>query len=198
LILAYEISENVPTLIMGDPTRLNQILINLVGNAIKFTKKGSIIILVSVMDNQLHFEIKDTGIGISKDKHESIFDAFKQAKESTTRYYGGTGLGLNISKQLVDLQDGRIWVESIEGEGSTFYFELPLTIPEANAVSQNFISEDKLKTMAKSLKGIRVLIAEDNPFNQMIAQDDLSYYIEDISLETVENGILAIFKELKS
>jgi hypothetical protein len=198
LILAYEISENVPTLIMGDPTRLNQILINLVGNAIKFTKKGSIIILVSVMDNQLHFEIKDTGIGISKDKHESIFDAFKQAKESTTRYYGGTGLGLNISKQLVDLQDGRIWVESIEGEGSTFYFELPLTIPEANAVSQNFISEDKLKTMAKSLKGIRVLIAKDNPFNQMIAQDDLSYYIEDISLETVENGILAIFKELKS
>jgi signal transduction histidine kinase/predicted negative regulator of RcsB-dependent stress response/ActR/RegA family two-component response regulator len=194
LILAYEISENVPTLIMGDPTRLNQILINLVGNAIKFTKKGSINILVSVMDNQLHFEIKDTGIGISKDKHEGIFDAFKQAKESTTRYYGGTGLGLNISKQLVDLQDGRIWVESIEGEGSTFYFELPLTIPEANAVSQNFISGDKLKTMAKSLKGIRVLIAEDNPFNQMIAQDDLSYYIEDISLETVENGVLAIEK----
>lgn len=194
MILAYEISENVPTLIMGDPTRLNQILINLVGNAIKFTEKGSVKIFVSATDSQLHFEIKDTGIGIPKDKHESIFGAFEQAKESTTRYYGGTGLGLNISKQLIDLQDGKIRIESFEGQGSTFSFELPLTIPEADTVSQNFISEDKLTTMAKSLKGIRILIAEDNPFNQMIAQDDLSYYIEDITIETVENGVFAIEK----
>ena len=194
LILSSEIDNDVPTLIMGDPTRLNQILINLVGNAIKFTKKGTVKILVSSIDNKLHFEIKDTGIGIPKDKHESIFGAFEQAKDSTTRYYGGTGLGLSISKQLVDLQNGKIWVESIENKGSTFSFELPLTIADANAVSQSFISEDKLKTMAKSLKGIRILIAEDNPFNQMIAQDDLSYYIEDISIETVENGVLAIEK----
>ena len=117
-----------------------------------------------------------------------------QAKESTTRYYGGTGLGLSISKQLVDLQDGKIWVESSEDKGSTFYFELPLTIPQSDAISQNFISEDKLKTMAESLKGIRILIAEDNPFNQMIAQDDLSYYIEDITIDTVKNGVLAIEK----
>jgi signal transduction histidine kinase/ActR/RegA family two-component response regulator len=194
LILSYNIDNNVPNLVMGDPTRLNQILINLVGNAIKFTEKGSVKIFVSATDSQLHFEIKDTGIGIPKDKHESIFGAFEQAKESTTRYYGGTGLGLNISKQLIDLQDGKIRIESCEGQGSTFSFELPLTIPEADTVSQNFISEDKLTTMAKSLKGIRILIAEDNPFNQMIAQDDLSYYIEDITIETVENGVFAIEK----
>jgi signal transduction histidine kinase/CheY-like chemotaxis protein len=194
LILSYEISENTPTLVMGDPTRLNQILINLVGNAIKFTEKGIVDILVSSVDNKLHFEIKDTGIGIPKDKHEHIFGAFEQAKESTSRYYGGTGLGLNISKQLIDLQNGKIWVDSIENKGSTFYFELPLTIPDSDAISQSFISEDKLKAMAKSLKGIRILIAEDNPFNQMIAQDDLSYFIKDISLDIVENGVLAIEK----
>lgn len=194
LILSYNIDNNVPFLIMGDPTRLNQILINLVGNAIKFTEKGKVKILVSSTDNKLHFEIKDTGIGISKSKHKTIFGAFEQAKDSTTRYYGGTGLGLNISKQLVDLQNGEIWVESLEGNGSTFYFELPLTIPETNAVSQNFISEKKLKAMTKSLKGIRILIVEDNPFNQMIAQDDLLYYIEDITIDTVENGVLAIDK----
>nr|WP_321237445.1 ATP-binding protein [uncultured Psychroserpens sp.] len=192
LILSYEISEDTPALVMGDPTRLNQILINLVGNAIKFTEKGTVDILVSSAGNQLHFEIKDTGIGIPKDKHESIFGAFEQAKESTSRYYGGTGLGLNISKQLVDLQNGKIWVESSENKGSTFYFELPLAIPETDAISQSFISEDKLKAMAKSLKGIRILIAEDNPFNQMIAQDDLSYYIENLTIDTVENGALAI------
>ena len=194
LVLSYKITEDVPTLVMGDPTRLNQILINLVGNAIKFTKKGSVKILVSSANNKLNFEIKDTGIGIPKDKHNTIFGAFEQAKESTTRYYGGTGLGLNISKQLVDLQNGKIWVESSEGKGSTFYFDLPLTIPEVDAVSQNYISEDKLKTMAESLKGIRILIAEDNPFNQMIAQDDLSYYLEDVIIDTVENGALAIEK----
>lgn len=194
LVLSYKITEDVPTLVMGDPTRLNQILINLVGNAIKFTKKGSVKILVSSANDKLNFEIKDTGIGIPKDKHNTIFKAFEQAKESTTRYYGGTGLGLNISKQLVDLQHGEIWLESTEGKGSSFYFDLPLTIPEVDAVSQNYISEDKLKTMTQSLKGIRILIAEDNTFNQMIAQDDLSYYIEDISIETVENGVLAIEK----
>ncbi|PKG44112.1 tetratricopeptide repeat-containing hybrid sensor histidine kinase/response regulator [Psychroflexus sp. MES1-P1E] len=194
LTLSYEISEDAPALIMGDPTRLNQILINLVGNAIKFTEKGNVKIFISSTNGQLHFEIKDTGIGIPKDKQKSIFESFEQAKGSTTRYYGGSGLGLSISKQLVDLQNGKIWVESSEGNGSAFYFDLPLTIPKTNAVGQRFISEDKLKTMAKSLKGIRILIAEDNPFNQMIAQDDLSYYIEDISIDTVENGMLAIDK----
>ena len=194
LILSYEIAEDVPTLVNGDPTRLNQILINLIGNAIKFTDKGNVDLLLSLHDDHLHFQIKDTGIGIPKDQLDSIFGAFEQAKETTTRYYGGTGLGLSISKQLVELQDGRIWVESSEGKGNTFYFDLPLAIPEIDAVSKDFISEDKLKAMAKSLKGIRILMAEDNPFNQMIAQDDLSYYIEGVTIDTVKNGVLAIDK----
>ncbi|MFT5229449.1 MAG: signal transduction histidine kinase/ActR/RegA family two-component response regulator [Urechidicola sp.] len=194
VILSYRISEEVPELVMGDPTRLNQILINLVGNAIKFTEKGKVELLLQVQDNHLNFKITDTGIGIPVDKQKTIFGAFEQAKSSTNRYYGGTGLGLSISKQLVELQNGKIGVQSIEDKGSTFFFELPLTIPEGNTVGQNFISKEKLKMMTDSLKGIRVLIAEDNPFNQMIAQDDLTFFIEGIQLVTVENGALAVDK----
>ncbi|MFT6686941.1 MAG: signal transduction histidine kinase/CheY-like chemotaxis protein, partial [Bacteroidia bacterium] len=194
VILSYRISEEVPELVMGDPTRLNQILINLVGNAIKFTEKGKVELLLQLKNNQLNFQVTDTGIGIPTDKQKTIFGAFEQAKSSTNRYYGGTGLGLSISKQLVELQNGKIGVQSIEDKGSTFFFELPLTIPEGNTVGQNFISKEKLKMMTDSLKGIRVLIAEDNPFNQMIAQDDLTFFIEGIQLVTVENGALAVDK----
>lgn len=194
LILSYEIAENVPVLVMGDPTRLNQILINLIGNAIKFTEKGSVAVSLKVEKNQLLFQIKDTGIGIPTNRQEHIFEAFEQAKESTSRYYSGTGLGLSISKQLVELQKGEIWVESVEGKGSDFYFKLPLVTPDANVVSQDVISEEKLKGMAASLKGIRILLVEDNPFNQMIAKDDLSFYVKNCTIDTVENGVLAVEK----
>jgi signal transduction histidine kinase/CheY-like chemotaxis protein len=194
LKLTVEVGSQIPDLVMGDPTRLNQILINLAGNAIKFTNKGAVTIILKVENQQLVFVVKDTGIGISKNQQKSIFSAFTQAKESTTRYYGGTGLGLSISKQLVELQQGRIWLESEPGSGSNFNVCLPLTIPEANATSQDLISEEELKAMAASLKGIRILIAEDNPFNQMIAQDDLSYYIDAVTITTVENGALAVEK----
>ena len=194
LNLNYQIDEDVPSLVMGDPTRLNQILLNLAGNAIKFTEKGSVDIQLQKVENQLRFSIKDTGIGIPKDKIKSIFGAFEQAKGSTSRHYGGTGLGLSISKQLVELQKGKIWVESEEGKGSTFMVELPIIAAATNAISQELITAEKLKTMASSLKGIRVLLAEDNEFNQMIAQDDLSYYIEDVKIDVVENGVLALEK----
>lgn len=194
LELSFTVSDEVPTPVMGDPTRLNQILINLVGNAIKFTEKGHVKIALNKRAEQLQFSVNDTGIGIPKDKLEHIFGAFEQAKGSTSRYYGGTGLGLSISKQLVELQDGKIWAESTEGQGSVFLVELPLNIPEANAISKKIISKENLKAMAASLKGIRILIAEDNPFNQMIAQDDLSYYLEDVTIDVVENGALAIDK----
>ena len=101
LQLNYQVDKNVPSLVMGDSTRLNQVLVNLVGNAIKFTEKGSVGISLTKVEDRLRFIIKDTGIGISKDKMESIFEAFEQAKDSTTRNFGGTGLGLSISKQLV-------------------------------------------------------------------------------------------------
>lgn len=192
LKLSYKATNNVPALVMGDPTRLNQILINLVGNAIKFTEKGTVDISLQVENEQLQFQIKDTGMGIPKNKQEHIFGAFEQAKNSTTRMYGGTGLGLSISKQLVELQKGNIWLESKEGEGSSFYVALPLHVAEEDAIGTDLISEEKLKAMTSSLEGIRVLIAEDNPFNQMIAQDDLSYYINGIYIKTVENGAMAV------
>lgn len=194
LKLSYKAATDVPALVMGDPTRLNQILINLVGNAIKFTEKGAVDISLHAENEQLQFQIKDTGIGIPKDKQVHIFNAFEQAKNSTTRNYGGTGLGLSISKQLVELQEGNIWLESNEGVGSSFYLALPLRIAKADAVGADLISEEKLKTMAASLEGIRILLAEDNPFNQMIAQDDLSYYIKGITFDIVENGALAVEK----
>jgi signal transduction histidine kinase/ActR/RegA family two-component response regulator/predicted negative regulator of RcsB-dependent stress response len=194
LQLNYHIEEEVPDLIMGDPTRLNQVLINLAGNAIKFTEKGSVDLFLKKENDQLRFIIKDTGIGIPKEKAETIFGAFEQAKDSTSRHYGGTGLGLSISKQLVELQQGKIWVESEDGQGSTFYFEIPLVIAAADAMSQDIITEDKLKMMASSLEGIRILLAEDNAFNQMIAQDDLSFYIEGVKIDLAENGALAVEK----
>lgn len=193
LQLSYEVAADVPKFVIGDPTRLNQILLNLAGNAIKFTEKGKVAISLTIEKQQLRFAIKDTGIGIATDKIEHIFKAFEQAKGSTSRFYGGTGLGLSISRQLVELQQGKIWAESNLGQGSTFYVTLPLTITSA-ALGQAIVSEEKLKTMMESLKGIRILIAEDNPFNQMIAQDDLSFYIENVKIETVENGALAIEK----
>ncbi len=192
--LNYQINDDVPSLVMGDPTRLSQILVNLVGNAIKFTEKGSVDILLCKENDRLRFAIRDTGIGIPKDQLESIFSAFEQAKGSTTRHYGGTGLGLSISHQLTELQNGKIWVESEEGKGSTFYVELPLFVAAADAIGKDLITEDRLKTMAASLKGIRILLAEDNAFNQMIAQDDLAFYIEEVTIDTVENGALAVEK----
>jgi CheY-like chemotaxis protein len=194
LQLTYQIDEDVPELIMGDPTRLNQILINLAGNAIKFTEKGSVAILLQKENDRLRFSIKDTGIGISPDKIGNIFGAFEQAKDSISRHYGGTGLGLSISKQLVELQQGKIWVESEEDKGSTFFFELPLVVAAAEAYSQDLITEERLKMMTDSLEGIRILIAEDNPFNQMIAQDDLAFYIKNVKIDVVENGAQAVEK----
>ena len=123
-----------------------------------------------------------------------LFGAFEQAKDSTNRNYGVTGLGLSISKQLVELQHGKIWVESEEGTGSTFYFELPIVATAVDTIDEDLISGDRLKTMAASLKGIRILLAEDNEFNQMIAQDDLSYYIDEVKIEVAGNGALAVEK----
>ena len=195
LLLSFEVKPDVPELVMGDAARLNQILLNLVGNAIKFTEKGNVDISLSRTGGSLKFCIKDTGIGIPENKLKSIFDAFEQASTSTTRKYGGTGLGLNISQQLVQAQNGKIWVESEEGAGSKFYFELPLVKVSINATSdEELMTADKLADMAKSLKGMRILLAEDNDFNQMIATDDLEFYIEGLHLDIASNGAEALAK----
>ena len=131
LELLCDVHRNVPDQVIGDPSRLRQVLVNLVGNALKFTEEGEVLLTVGLeSQNQhdvvLHVAVRDTGIGIAPDKQQSIFSPFIQADGSTTRRFGGTGLGLTISSQLVELMGGRLWVESTEGQGSTFHFTVNL------------------------------------------------------------------------
>jgi two-component system sensor histidine kinase/response regulator len=139
LELLCEVAPEVPEIMTGDSNRLRQVVLNLVGNAIKFTDKGEVALKVQIeaedgQDCILRFTVSDTGIGIPKDKHESIFDSFSQADTSTTRKYGGTGLGLTISVRLVALMGGKIWVESEPGRGSEFYFTLRLGVVDAKEI----------------------------------------------------------------
>ncbi len=177
LELAWNVDSKVPQFVVGDPTRLRQIIINLVNNAIKFTHKGKIEANVSVAaaveeEVTLTFSVVDTGIGIPKDKQGLLFEPFTQADDSTTRKYGGTGLGLAISKRLVEIMGGKIWVESEPFKGSTFYFTPVFKVahkdPSAAVVSISQDSGDKVVGSA-NLKGLRILLAEDNFMNQKIA-----------------------------
>src|SRR5205823_5924066 len=132
---------DVPDQLAGDPGRIRQILLNLIGNATKFTERGEIVLQVSLDESmqdacQLHFSVRDTGIGIPADKQRTIFEAFSQADGSTTRRYGGTGLGLSISTKLVEMMQGRIWVESETGKGSTFHFTAQFGLPAPNAAEE--------------------------------------------------------------
>jgi|SRR5438477_3102715 len=127
LELAYDVGADVPPNLIGDPGRLRQILVNLVGNAIKFTEKGEVLVEIAKQSEdeakiELHFKVTDSGIGIPPEKHSILFHAFTQADSSTTRKYGGTGLGLAISARLVEMMGGKMWLESAEGQGSTFHF----------------------------------------------------------------------------
>ena len=174
LELACEILQGVPDFVCGDPNRLRQILVNLVGNAIKFTHQGEILVRVEVetqLDSQtfLHFEIHDTGIGIPFHKQKDIFDAFTQADYSTTRQYGGTGLGLAISSSLVQRMEGRIWLESAPGVGSTFHFVLPFC-----AARESFKEREPLDI--DSLSGILVLVVDDNSTNRRILEKSLDIW----------------------
>jgi signal transduction histidine kinase/PleD family two-component response regulator len=165
LELACEIRPDVPAAVRGDPGRLRQILVNLVGNAVKFTTEGEVSIVVSVEeetedDVTIRLEVTDTGIGLSLDRQESIFEAFAQADASTTRRFGGTGLGLSISKRLAELLGGRIGVESKLGEGSTFWFTTRLEKRPAGAIEKSPIAAD--------IRGRRILVVDDNATNRRI------------------------------
>ncbi|MGM5468726.1 ATP-binding protein [Flavobacteriaceae bacterium LMO-SS05] len=192
--LLAEIGNNFPKRIIGDPSRLNQILLNLVGNAIKFTNSGSVKIIASHTQEHIKFAIKDTGIGISKDKLDLIFDVFKQGEKSKSQTLGGTGLGLSISKQLVELQNGTLIVESVLGEGSTFYVHLPIKIAESSEDINPLWGEEQLKDVGILLKGIKILLAEDDEFNILVVKDDLTYYIPNVNISVVKNGAEAITK----
>ncbi|GGF92469.1 response regulator [Paenibacillus abyssi] len=159
------VDPEIPQFVVGDVTRVRQVLVNLIGNAIKFTEKGEIFVSVSKQstdgqDFELYFQVKDTGIGIPKDKHHRLFQSFSQAHDVTaSRKYGGTGLGLAICKQLVELMGGQIWVESDEGEGATFHFTI--RAKRAELFSEN-------KNNAARLRQKRVLIVDDNSTNLRI------------------------------
>ncbi|MCA9122791.1 MAG: response regulator [Planctomycetaceae bacterium] len=168
--LNYLVPPDVPDMLVGDPGRLRQIIVNLVGNALKFTEQGEIVVTVTAeaveeSHVELHFMVSDTGVGIPEDKLQKIFEAFGQADTSTTRRYGGTGLGLNISRQLVNLMDGELWVESELGEGSEFHFTVRFGIAKG-APRHSWFKIEELSDMP-------VLVVVDNNTNRRILQDVL-------------------------
>jgi two-component system sensor histidine kinase/response regulator len=171
LELVCDIRSDVPQMVVGDPTRVRQIIVNLLGNAIKFTDRGEVLLLVEMKHAQdrhalLHFAIRDTGIGIAEDKQKLIFEAFAQADSSPSRNYGGTGLGLTISSRLVEMMGGRIWLESKPGQGSTFHFTATFQLPQAPMERRELKHE-------VALAGIPVLVVDDNPTNRRILEATL-------------------------
>ncbi|MFC4632695.1 ATP-binding protein [Dokdonia ponticola] len=192
ILLYTEIDQNIPDIVVGDQYRLNQILTNLIGNAIKFTHEGKIGIIVThkeLSEDQLevHFEVKDSGIGIPKDKLNHIFDSFYQIEEAGHSKSNGTGLGLAITRELINLQNGTLTASSIEGKGSSFSFKLPLT--KSNLQS----TEETIKTHKRSekqLEGLRVLVAEDNTMNQFYIKQLMNRL--GIEVDIADNGQEAV------
>src|SRR5258706_1775207 len=171
LELLADLRPEVPGLLIGDPTRVRQVLINLLGNAIKFTDRGEVVLRIELDEpgegaTMLHFSVTDTGVGIPAAKIESIFEAFTQADNSTTRRYGGTGLGLTISKKLVEMMGGRIWVESAERRGTTFHFTILTGVAPASASGAD-------GAPIPDLSGIPVMIVDDNATNRRILAEQL-------------------------
>jgi len=168
--LDYE--ENLPTLFHGDSLRISQVLNNLLSNAVKFTDSGYISLFISkVSSNRFKFKIKDTGKGLNSDEQKNIFKAFEQADGSTSRQYGGTGLGLTISKKLVKMMNGKLWVESQKGVGSSFIFEIELeALNDVTKITHKtpLLQEESLEEDINALIGKHILIAEDNFINQEI------------------------------
>jgi CheY-like chemotaxis protein/nitrogen-specific signal transduction histidine kinase len=189
--LLCEIAAEVPEGVRGDSSRLRQIVVNLVGNAIKFTDKGEVALKVQVDSTpregrMLHFTISDTGIGIPPEKLKTIFDPFTQADTSTTRKYGGTGLGLTISTRLVRMMGGKMWVESQIGKGTQFHFAVPLVTAEDPV---------KVGTVASAeiLRGVRVLIVDDNRTNRRILEGVLKRWeMRTTSVEGGADGIMQL------
>ncbi len=172
LELSCHVPEDVPDALFGDPGRLRQVIVNLIGNAVKFTDQGEVAIEVSCQSKTeeqvcLHFCVRDTGIGIPADKIDVLFHAFSQVDSSTTRKYGGTGLGLAISSQLVKMMGGRFWVESEEGQGSKFHFTAQFGLSQAPPTRRGPLDFARAK-------GLTVLIVDDNDTNRRILKDLLT------------------------
>jgi len=173
LELVYVMEKDVPVMLKGDPVRLRQVLMNLVGNAVKFTEKGQVEIQVSTMEinvdsSVISVEVKDTGIGVCNEVQQEIFDAFSQADGSVTRKYGGTGLGLTICRQLCEMMGGSIEVESVPGAGSTFRFNVRLKNGARPAQGEQI--------PVSGLRGLRVLIVDDNETNRLVLQEQVEHW----------------------
>lgn len=187
----FNIDSNIPNYIIGDPTKLSQVLMNLINNALKFTHNGEVIVTASLLtlvekNATISFEIKDNGIGIPEDKLVTIFDSFSQGSIDINRKYGGTGLGLTIVKKIVELLGGKINLESTVNEGSIFTFELPMKV----AKKPREIRTNKKETITKCLIDKKILVVEDNKINQMITDKMLKN--KGIQCEIIDNGEEAI------
>ncbi|MGO8878604.1 MAG: response regulator [Desulfomonilaceae bacterium] len=194
LELVYSIPSNIPDAVIGDPGRIRQILVNLIGNAIKFTAKGEVAVSskLEVETNEeicIHFSITDTGIGIPLEKQEKIFNAFEQADGSTTKEYGGTGLGLSITARLVEMMKGRIWVESEMGKGSVFHVMVWLSLSTEPA-------SRRIPVDVSSLKGVNVLVVDDNATNRRILEEALRVW--GMKSTSVDGGKAALEEMKKS
>ena len=166
LNLSLTFAPGCPAWVRGDPVRLTQVVVNLVGNAVKFTAEGAVHVRVNQSQpGTVRLEVQDTGIGIARSKLNSIFDAFTQADGSHTRQFGGTGLGLAITRRLVNLMEGRLWAESEVGHGSRFFVELPLLSSSPPAVGADAAPESAGRSPCP---GLHILVAEDNPINQKV------------------------------
>jgi len=192
LELLCEIAPEVREVVRGDSSRLRQVVVNLVGNAIKFTNEGEVALKVctevSTGENcTLHFTVSDTGVGIPVEKQKSIFDPFTQADLSTTRKYGGTGLGLTISTRLVVMMGGKIWVESEVGQGTRFHFTVQLGVSDAKVIEVGTIASPEI------LRGVRVLVVDDNRTNRRILEGMLKRWeMKPVSVEGGEQALIAL------
>src|SRR5690242_740122 len=181
------IPPDAPDSLLGDPTRLKQIVLNLVGNAIKFTSRGEVVLKVEIEDKTedhaiFHFSVVDTGPGIPREGQKLIFEAFNQSDNSMTRKHGGTGLGLSISTRLAALMGGNLWVESEPGEGSTFHFKLRFGL-------QKLIGSKSQPVGTEMLRGLSVLIVDDNTTNRTILRGNLTHW--QMKTDEADNGARA-------
>lgn len=185
------LDDDVPQRIIADPVRLGQILNNLISNAIKFTDKGEVALLIKLLSVKggkalIHFVVKDTGIGIPEELQGSIFESFKQVQQSAYRKHSGTGLGLTITQKLVELHNSRIFLKSRPGVGSQFYFDLAFDLPSDQNQPGYLTVSAELASYRQKLTGLQVLLVEDNPINIMVAQKQLEYF--GVFPDCVRNG----------
>ncbi|KND04953.1 uncharacterized protein SPPG_00641 [Spizellomyces punctatus DAOM BR117] len=195
LILSHRIEPSTPTFIMGDTVRLRQILINLVGNSVKFTSEGYVLVTVTARANgsntvELKFQVEDTGIGIPSEALGRLFQSFSQVDSSTTRQYGGTGLGLAICKQLVQMMGGTIWVTSEQGKGSVFSFTISTSVVSSNKITKKTEAKEELLHDLADRYPMRLLMAEDNAVNTKLATRMLQRL--GYTVDVVTNGADAV------